>query len=351
MFDILMAYFLNLIINGFLSFLMVWAAVEFFLFLLRVKNFRMRAIFLLLPIIKIIVDPFLYDFSSWSFLQGINPLTAKGGTRTLRATLGYEGFTEGVPIFFTFQAFTEEGATFTISDLFFFLYDSFFLRGAIFVFVLFTVYKAIIGIKKQKELQIYLGSIVRESHPCRREVLNRRLLTKIEKFSIRVFLREDFISPFSFWSRGPCIVFPRRLLQSLSQGEYEAVLGHELGHIYWRDGFLKRLFHFLQEVFWWIPMKKAFQKLERCMEFSCDRAIHGYSIDPINLAGALLKTARFKKAEEPSTVCRFASGKKLSERIARLFSDSKESKILFYFQMVGIACLSIALLFARLWIF
>lgn len=351
MLDLFLAYSLNLIVNSFLSFMTVWLLVELLLFFCRVKNPRTKALFRLLPIIKIFIDPFLYDFSSWSFLQDIDPVNAEKGTRTLTASLQYESFYSWTPSFMKLQMSTESGTTFTIADLFFSLCNSLYLKGAIFTFAILLLCKISFHIKRRKSHHQQLHNILKECVPYTREVKNRKLHTDLKKASVSIFQQKNFDSPFSCWNKTPCIVFPKIFLRNLPQDEYEAILGHELEHIRWRDGFVKQILSFSREILWWIPTHKLFQMLEHNVELSCDRAIYKYGIDPIDLAKALLKTGRLKKENKLPALCQFSSGKKFTHRIRQLFDHSKEQVILFYLQATLLACFSVVLLLGRFWIF
>ena len=89
------------------------------------------------------LDPFLYDFSTWSFLQGIDPLSLGEGSRTLTAAIQYNGGYSWFPILMKLQMHTENGATFTVSDLLFSLYNSPLLKGGILTFVVLIFYEII----------------------------------------------------------------------------------------------------------------------------------------------------------------------------------------------------------------
>ena len=70
-------FILNIFLNSFLAFVTVAFLIESIIFLFRIRQGRIAATFRMIPIIKLPLDLCLYDFSRWSYAQGINPLIAK----------------------------------------------------------------------------------------------------------------------------------------------------------------------------------------------------------------------------------------------------------------------------------
>jgi len=351
MLNLFTVYFLNLILNTFLSFLTVWGLVELLLFLCRIKTPRIKVLFRLVPFLKIALDPFLYDFSSWGFLQGINPLTAEEGSRTLTASVCYEGFHYCFPVFMKLQMFTKNGSTFTLSDLLFFLYNSPWLKWGVVTVILLTLFKGVFFIIKGRGARQQLKQIIDECSPSWPKVLNSKLDSTLIKYSVSIFQCGKCESPFSFSNGKHYIVLPKTLLQNLSQEEYEAIIGHEMEHIRWRDGLVKQVLTLIRTIFWWIPTQKLCKTLEHTMESACDCGINRYGIDSFALAEGLVKTARLKKEENLPAICYLNSGHTLSYRVHKLIERSKEHTLLVWFQVIVSTVFSVSLLFGKFWIF
>ena len=133
------AFMFNILLNTLLCFLTVWIVVEFFLFILRVKSNRIKVLFRLLPLLKVAVDPFFYDFSSWCFLQGVDPLCCDAGTRSFTAAMQFEGWHLCFPVLLRLQLLTMEGMRFTFPDLLLTFLNPVFLTCGVVSFLLYTL--------------------------------------------------------------------------------------------------------------------------------------------------------------------------------------------------------------------
>lgn len=113
-------FILNIFLNSFLAFLTVAFLIEGVIFLFRIRQGRVAATFRMIPIIKLPLDLFLYDFSRWSYTQGVNPWDCEEGTRMLSVMFGgMNSITDWLvlPIASGIQFTVPGNMTFTIADL------------------------------------------------------------------------------------------------------------------------------------------------------------------------------------------------------------------------------------------
>src|SRR5579864_9128161 len=94
-------YAFNILINSALAFFTVALLVKFLLWAFKIKQPRIQALALSLPLFKVGFDFFLYNFSRWALSSEINPLLCTPGTRAINATLAYPTLSSG--IYFTVE--------------------------------------------------------------------------------------------------------------------------------------------------------------------------------------------------------------------------------------------------------
>src|ERR1700759_1725467 len=80
-------FLLNIFLNSLLAFFTAVVLVEVIIFLCRIRQGRVAAFLRMIPLLKLPFDLCLYNFSRWSYPQGITPLQCEEGTRTLSAKL------------------------------------------------------------------------------------------------------------------------------------------------------------------------------------------------------------------------------------------------------------------------
>src|SRR5579863_3920936 len=106
-------YGFNIVINSLLAFFTVALLVKFLLWGFRIKQPRLQALALSLPLFKVGFDFFLYNFSRWALSSQINPLLCMPGTRAINVSLTYSTpFPLSSGIYFSV-----DGKTFTIADV------------------------------------------------------------------------------------------------------------------------------------------------------------------------------------------------------------------------------------------
>lgn len=287
----------NVFINSFLMFITVVALIESVIFLFRIRSGRLTSLLRMLPIVKLPFDLIFYDFSSWSYLKGINPLTAEEGSRVFTVAFGQPSFSE--PFFLPFKSgiqFTVNHMTFTVADMISVLIDPFAL-SLLCSFVLCVSICLFV-----KSLFIYLCLM------CRMKNGKENANKKTQNPFIHQFLRKSgaeiisspfSVSPFVYGLFSAQIHIPVDLYKILSNKEYEAVLAHEFEHIRYKDNLMRFVLTLICSIFWWIPTKWLRKRIEEGQEIGCDSKCKHYGINPITLAAAIHKSAKFSLNSNP----------------------------------------------------
>lgn len=294
----------NVFINSLLMFFTTWLLIECLLFIFRIKPGRFASYFRMIPLIKLPFDPFLYDFSSWSYLHGINPLLCEKGSRTL--TVGHTGI-----------AFFQPGSlTFTVADVMQSLSPSWLTTSIVYFVLGSMIFAALKFVWQRKELRSFLQDIEKNA-----------------KLRGRLIFTKD-TSPFVSNQK---IYMPSNLFTAK---ERHAVIEHEKEHLKYKDAQLKQMLLCIRSIFWWIPSKKLIDLIERGVEISCDAKAK----NPLDLASAIMKTAKHAHLPLPG-LCKQATKK----RISYLIKGKRFSSIWICIPL-GIF-FTYFILFGRFWIF
>lgn len=295
--DLFWIYGFNIFINSLLGFLTVTALVLLIIFAFRIKQTRLKAALLCLPVFKIIFDLFLYDFSNWALQSGINPIELPEGSRILSALLYYSSSPYSiVPLKFGIQMFEKiKRQTFTFADLMA-LYMGFSWVKVVVVFVgCMSLFRCVVWLQKLTSSAKWISYIVDTSQPCERFIYNHFLLYSIQENKVQIRHSTAINVPMAIGIFKKRIIFPEELVAKLTQGEYEAIIAHELDHLHWKDCLVRLMSNFFCTLFWWIPSKWWLGRLEKAQEHSCDYKIGRYNISPSDLASAILKSVHAAK--------------------------------------------------------
>lgn len=295
--DKLSFFILNIFINSFLAFLTVAFLIEVIIFLFRIRQGRAAAVFRMIPIIKLPLDLFLYDFSRWSYLQGVNPWNCEEGTRTLSVVFGGIHSMSNwfiLPSASGIQFTVSNNLTFTIADLICYAINPTILK--IFALILLSVVACLVIRKSFKYYlsQITLESLAKDSQPLCKKMRNSALYTCLDKYKVKILTSSNLHdSPFVAGLISSFIYIPEHLLKDLSKKEYEAILAHEIEHIRYKDNLVRLTLDLIRTFYWWIPTKWLYDLIEEGQEVGCDSQCKKYGIDSTSLATALCKSAKY----------------------------------------------------------
>jgi beta-lactamase regulating signal transducer with metallopeptidase domain len=312
----------------------------------------------MIPIVKLALDPFLYDFSRWSYLQGINPLLCEEGSRTIGVFFGLFPYINewlALPLLSGIQMTTPGNLTFTLADMIGYITPSPLLYAFVLFFLLMT---AIILVKRftgYLSCVDQLNTLTALKGRSLKKIRNSALNQILKKYSLKVSVLSDVHgSPFVAGLVSSTIFFPQRLSRILSQKEYEAALAHEVEHIRHKDNLVRLTLTIICSFFWWIPTHWLRNRIEEGLELGCDHDCKKYQVDPVDLASAICKSARHCVHDLcPLLVYHLAKGHQLHRRIDILLAPSstrfKKTRLVL---AAFAACVAIFGIFlGRYWIF
>lgn len=346
----------NIFINSTLMFITVIILVELFLFVLRIKQQRVKAICRTLPIFKLGVDLSLYNFSSWALMENLNPILAQPGSRILSFMLGISPpeLTSPPSLNTGIQLFLNDDKTFTLADLVILSTDIIWIKiivtGVLTLslwFCLAYLYRLFVSHKSMKNLQD-------RAFPSSRKVTDPILSSALHRAKVRILTSNKAPVPLAVGVIKKRIIFPAALINQLTQQEYEAVIAHELAHLRWYDAITRFLANLILHFFWWIPSKKWLAYLEHTQERGCDDTVRNYAIPRIALARAIVKSAKQAKIGSlPLSALCFVKKNQILARMQAILNETMPKRSIFFkvFQYtLALGCM-LALLYGKFWIF
>lgn len=291
-------FILNVFVNSFLMFATVVVLIEIVIFLFRIQSGRFTSLLRMVPIVKLPFDLFFYDFSRWSYLKGVNPLAAEEGSRTLSAMIGCPN-SISEPLFFlpitSGIQLTVHNMTFTVADIISYSINSITLSITCSLILLIS---GCLFIKTILDYLSFIHHIEEEEKYANKKIRNLFLTRFLKKNGVQIVSSSFFASPFVCGLFSTQIYIPEVLCKSLSKKEYQAVLAHEIEHIRYKDNLTRLVLTLISSIFWWIPTKWLRKRIEEGQEIGCDSKCKNYGVDPLALATAIYKSAKFSKGLE-----------------------------------------------------
>jgi len=280
-------FILNIFVNSLLTFFTTAFLIEGIIFLFRIRQKRVVAYLRIFSIIKLPLDLFLYDFSRWSYLHGINPLDCESGTRMLSISLGFK---DPIQITSAIKLTLPEDLTFTIADVIGNLINKEVLSCIALLLLLGCIYSLTKKLVSFKRFTNKLNSLEKTSQT--KEVKNP-YLRPLFKNKFQIITCPNYSgSPFVVGILSSKIYFPLDLLKTLTRKEYEAILAHEIGHIRYKDNLMNFFLSIIESIFWWVPTRWLRRKIKEAQEIGCDFNCIKYKINPTDLAAAIYKSAK-----------------------------------------------------------
>jgi beta-lactamase regulating signal transducer with metallopeptidase domain len=112
---------------------------------------------------------------------------------------------------------------------------------------------------------------------------------------VKIWLSEWVTSPVTIGYLKPIILIPVAAVNNLTPHQLEAVILHELSHIYRYDYFLNLILSFIKTVLYFNPFVKLLVKnIEKEREHSCDEMVLQFQYKPGEYASALLRLEQNK---------------------------------------------------------
>ena len=112
---------------------------------------------------------------------------------------------------------------------------------------------------------------------------------------VKIWISEWVTSPVTIGYLKPIILIPVAAINNLTPHQLEAVILHELSHIYRYDYFLNLILSFIKTILYFNPFVKLLVKsVEKEREHSCDEMVLQFQYKPGEYASALLRLEQNK---------------------------------------------------------
>jgi beta-lactamase regulating signal transducer with metallopeptidase domain len=307
----------NIIVNSILTFFTLSAIVALFVFIFRVKSPRYRALLLCVPILKIAIDLFSYDFSSWALTHHIDPLQTEQGTRRLYVGQEfivndtYEPSFGSRPVSFlaipktNIQFFltdghrplthTHDGKSFTIADIIAKSIDIRIVKTLVVIVSTISLALFIIWLRQLYQSFQWIQDITKNADKCERPIYNLSLNRALTSSKVQLLTSSSIATPCAVGFFQKHILFPEGLSLHLTQEEFEAIVAHELSHLRWHDCIIRIFNDSLGTLFWWIPIKLWARLINHSQELACDASIDRFQCSKDDMASAIYQAAKFNK--------------------------------------------------------
>jgi len=330
-------YVFNIIINSVLSFYTSIVLVAFMVFILRVKQPRIKIFCYLLPFCKICIDPFFYRFSNWALAFDINPLLAKAGTRILSIQINP---------FMGIQLSMHDGRTFSLADAFALYVGSLWIRLIVIASITGMIIASVFFVVRLIRNFVRIRGIVENAEPMFWQTFHSQLNKRQVKYMISSAVRSPCVA-------GKTLLFPPNLIDALSQQEFEAIIAHELAHLQWKDSAVRIICGFISTIFWWLPAAWWRNKLENLQEMASDQSIHSFGISKFDLASAIVKTAKNEQSPFHPLISftKHSTNFKNRMNVILQYEQNQQPFICKVLQYGILAFGLCAILFGKMWIF
>lgn len=280
-------FLISILLSGLIAFVSVMAIVESSLVLFKIKQARTRSILRFLPFLSLFTDLVLSSFSVGYWL---NPLNCSSCVQKLLLTLF---FPELKTYLYSNEISLLNHLGSDISHTAFSV--AFVLFAAMILY--FTSRLLVEGLFVASGLR----SLMSPQNICSRPLANVLLAAAVQKNNVTIFASDKITIPMATYSKA--IFIPKEMVEKLPQGEFEAIVAHELEHIIWKDPILRLLSQLISAIFWWLPTQSWLKKLELDQEIACDQSILKYGVNKEFLASALVKVTTSAKEKTQSVLC------------------------------------------------
>ena len=154
--------------------------------------------------------------------------------------------------------------------------------------------------------------------------------------NIKLLESRKISSPFTVGTVNPTIIFPRAVLENLTEGEIQQVALHEIMHVKRRDSIKKWILTIIGDLLFFAPPTYvARKKINQYIELDCDFRTIAFDKNPKDLANGIFKIARliqenrqlqtkpiiisnmflFSSSSLKHRIISFSNGKKLTTKI------------------------------------
>ena len=330
----------NIFINSFLVFFTTALLIEGLICLFRIRQGRCSAILRMIPFFKLVLDLFLYDFTRWAYIFGIDPLLCEEGTRNISVGLGFSSFFN---VKSCIEMTVPGDKTFTLADILSAKIPSFALNAFVCLLCLTSLVCVYKQVKKIFRLRVsFPGEVLSIKNPA--------LALYLQKHRIQVILTKELLrSPCIIGIRSPTIYISDAYVLSLE--EREAIIAHEIEHFRYKDTLVRWILQCIRAIFFWIPTKWLQKKIEEGQEIGSDRGCLKQGIDPIYLATALHSVAKHSFCVAKQPLASYFTRCALYQRVHLLMHPIADRKFRLGFSALVMGLAFIMIFLGRFWIF
>ncbi len=304
---------LQFFLNSLTSFLFFSLIAEGLLRLFRISNPRLRATLRLAPMGRLAFEPVFLILPHLSLGVNLNIFSCSHPIQIYLFGFLSEGVKEQLGMY----------GLKTVAASFLVKFPSIFIDTALLVLFSTTFYQLFWRITRNRNSILMLRSIAGRGVLNHRPIFSNKLRAQILQNRIQIVISNEVQVPLAGW--GSLIIIPDSLAKKLSQGEFEAVIAHELEHELFRDTFVRGVYQLVSSVYWWVPMQGWFQKIEFEQELASDHSIYKYGLEGMALASALQKAVKMRNVQN-CQLAALTSGQMLICRIKAALQPSVEVK-------------------------
>lgn len=291
-------FLISILISSLIAFVTVEAIVESTLILFKIKQGRVRSILRFFPFISLFLDLILNSFSIGYWL---NPLNCSSCVQKFLLTLFFPELKS--------YLYSHEISLLTYlgSEISHTIFSA--------AFVLFSAVISYFTLRILLIAFIFVRTLryrMKFEDICTRPIENVLLATSVQENDVKIFASETVTTPMATYFKA--IFIPKKIVEKLPQGEFEAIIAHELEHVLWKDPIIRLFSQFISAIFWWVPTHAWQKKLEFEQEIACDQSILKYGIKEEFLASALVKVATIAKEKSHEVLCYLSNEKHPSLR-------------------------------------
>lgn len=291
-------FLISILISALIAFVTIVVIVESSLILFKIKQGRVQSILRFLPFISLFLDLLLNSFSIGYWL---NPLNCSSCVQKLLLTLFFpelKNYLYSNEI--SLLTYLGSGISHTIFSVAFVLFSAMILYfTSRILFIAFIFARALRCMMESEDI-------------CSRPIENVLLASAVQENNVKIFASEKVTIPMATYSKA--IFIPKEIVEKLPQGEFEAIVAHELEHVLWRDPTVRLFSQLISAIFWWVPTHSWQKKLEFDQEIACDQSILKYGFNEEFLASALVKVATTAKEKPYEALCYLSNEKHPSLR-------------------------------------
>jgi beta-lactamase regulating signal transducer with metallopeptidase domain len=280
-------FLLSIVTSAFLAFYAMAFIVELVIKVFSIKKYRIRSILRVLPFVNVVFD---FVFGRFSIGNWLNPLSCSSCVQK-----------------FVLQTFFPElkhhlavNEIALVKYLAIDGYDTLFSS----IFIAFCGVTAFFFLRKMYQIFFVcrsLRSMEKQGTRYEGKIQNSPLEEALIRSNVQLISNDQVQMPMTAYHSA--IFIPSKIKETLSEGELEAVIAHELEHVRYKDPVFKVFSQTIATLIWWVPTQSWLKKMEQDQELGCDEGTAKYSCNEEFLASAIVKMSRKSRDSGNEQLC------------------------------------------------